>query len=159
KGMKRWRQAFAVWAMGAALSGICAETPEPALPRPGAIIVADVTGEVTVTYGELKKPVKVDDRLRSDALLATGRRSFLRLVLSNGAVLQLGAGSELEFEEFGQATFGGSPKFEELREEPSISRTRIRLTRGDIIVEVKTLKVARGSSFTLGLPAGLLRVD
>jgi hypothetical protein len=101
--------------------------------------------------------VKNDDRLRVGSTVVTGRRSLVTLLLSNGVTLQIGSDSELEIEEFGQATMPGTLKIAELKEEPTVSRTRLRLWRGDVTVEVKRLNTSRGSSFALSMPAGTVR--
>ena len=49
-------------------------------------------------------------------------------------------------------------KFAELTAEPTLSRTRLRLVRGDATIEVKPLKVVRGSSLLISLPAGTVRL-
>jgi hypothetical protein len=144
--------------IGAPFTGNCADKSDAILQRPGAIVVADVTGQVTASFGDQKKNVKTDERLRVDSTVTTGRRSAVTLRLSNGAALQLGSESEIEFEEFGQDPFSGSAKFAEMKEEPSISRTRLRLARGDVSVDVKPLKTSRGSSFTFSFVAGTLRI-
>lgn len=134
-----------------------AQPPEPSLPRPGAVLVLEVTGEAAEVTGEARRPVKADDRVRVGSTITTGRRSLATIALSNGAVLRLGSESELEVEEFGQATVPGSLKFIDIKEEPTISRTRLRLVRGDVTVDVKRLSVARGSSFLLSMLAGTAR--
>lgn len=152
----RWPALVAVVAVGAVSSA--ADAPEAALPRPGAILVVEVTGDVQATFGDQRRAVQVDERLRVDAVVTTGRRATVKLQLSNGAMVQLGSESEIEFEEFGQAALYGTVKLAELKEEPSISRTRIRLIRGEVGADVKPLKVARGSSFTCDVVAGTLRI-
>jgi hypothetical protein len=147
-----------VVAASATLAGISADALDAALQRPGAIVVADVSGDVTASYGDQRKNVKLDERLRVDATLTSGRRSMVKLALSNGASVQLGSESEIEFEEFGQLAYSGNPKFAEMKEEPSISRTRLRLARGEVAVDVKPLKISRGSSFTFTFVAGTLRL-
>jgi hypothetical protein len=136
-----------------------AQSPEPSLPRPGAILIADVTGQVSAGVGDERKPVKAEDRVRVGSTIATGRKSIATIMLSNGAILNLGAESELEIEEFGQATVSGSLRIPELKEEPTISRTRIRLVRGGVAVQVKPLKVSRGSSFHFSMLPGTLRIS
>lgn len=153
---RRWIGAWLAVGIGAA--GLEAQVPDPLLPRPGAIVVTEVTGQVTALAGEQRKAVKPDERLRIGSTLTTGSRSFATVLLSNGARLQIGSEAEVEFEEFGQAPISSSVKIAELKEEPTISRTRLRLVRGDVTVEVKPLKVARGSSFQLALPAGTVRL-
>jgi hypothetical protein len=144
-----WLGAGMVWA---------AEVPEPELPRPGALVVTEITGEAFASAGDQpRKALKPEDRLRIGSTIATGRRSLATLTLSNGATLQLGSESEVEVEEFGQAPYYGREKPNEMKEEPTISRTRLRLISGDVTIAVKPLKVNRGSSFSLVVPAGLLR--
>jgi hypothetical protein len=152
----RWLAGFVVVVGGGLVAS--AQISEPALPRPGAVMVTDVTGEVAAGTGDQRKAIKPDDRLRIGSTITTGRRSLATIVLSNGATLRIGSESELEVEEFGQAPISGSVKFNELKEEPTISRTRLRLARGDVTVEVKPLKLARGSSFMLTMIAGTVRL-
>lgn len=135
-----------------------AEVAEPVLPRPGAVLVVDVMGEATASTSDQRKAIKADDRLRVGSTITTRRLSLATLILSNGATLRIGSDSEVEIEEFGQATLSGSPKYAEMKAEPTISRTRLRLLRGDVIVDVKPLNVERGSSFLLTTAAGVLRI-
>ena len=151
------RARYAIVGMAALLAGGRAQPPEPSLPRPGSVLVTSVLGEATAGAGDQNRALKGDERVRIGSVIATGRRSLVTLSLSNGATLQLGAESELEIEEFGQATVPSSVKLAELKEEPTISRTRLRLMRGDVIVEVKPLKLSRGSSFVLSTVAGDVR--
>jgi len=139
-------------------AGLMAQVPDLVLPRPGAIVVAELTGEVSVAAGGQRRVPKVDERVRVGSTLSTGRRALLTVALSNGASVQLGAESEVEVEEFGQAPVPTSVKVAELREEPTLSRTRLNLLRGDVTLEVKPLKVSRGSSFHLTMAAGVVRV-
>ena len=142
----------------ALVAGLRAQTPEPNLPRPGTIIVTEVTGTAAALNGDQRKPLKLDDRLRVGATIATDRRSMATLLFSNGASVQLGSETELEVEEFGQAPVSGSLKYAELKEEPTISRTRLRLGQGSVRGTIKPLKAARGSTFTLALITGTLRI-
>lgn len=135
-----------------------AQVPEPELPRPGSVTVASVVGQATIVTGEQRKPLAAEDRLRVGSNVITGRRSQLTLVFSNGVQLDLRPESEVEIEEFGQATVTSSVKPAELKEEPTVSRTRLRLVRGEVGVVVKPLNAARGSSFIMTLPAGALRL-
>lgn len=153
------RRLFLLMVMCFASRAIAADAPDSAFQKPGAIIAADITGEVTATFGNQRKAVKPDERLRVDATVTSGRRSAAKLILSNGALVQLGPESELEFEEFGQQAYLGNPKFAEMKEEPSISRTRIRLALGEVNLDIKPLKIVRGSSFTFSFVAGTLRIS
>ena len=156
EGLSLFRRAFAT-VIALAASGGVAQDIQLDLPRPGAVVIADVTGEA-YTLGEAqRKTLKADDRVRVGAVVATGRRSMLTLHLSNGAAVRLGSETELEIEEFGQQPSMSAPKFADLKTEPTLSRTRLKLVKGDIAVEVKPLRVARGSSFHVVTPAGAVR--
>ncbi|MBL9201414.1 MAG: FecR domain-containing protein [Opitutaceae bacterium] len=148
-----WAPVLAV----ALATAAAAQDPELDLPRPGAISVAELTGEAFVPAEGGRKPLKAEDRVRVGATVATGRRSMVTLHFSNGASVRLGADTELEIEEFGQAPATNAIKFAELKAEPTLSRTRLRLVKGDLAIEVRPLKVARGSSFIVTTPAGALR--
>jgi hypothetical protein len=153
---------FVRWLCSVLLGGavgclLHAQDTELSLPRPGAVLVLDLIGEATAIAGEQQKPVQVDQRLRVGSTIVTERMSLVTLILSNGATLRIGSESELEVEEFGQATALGLPKYVELKEEPTVSRTRLRLVRGDVLVDLKPLNAARGSSFLLSMLAGTVR--
>jgi hypothetical protein len=107
--------------------------------------------------GDQRRPLKQEERVRVGSTIETDRKSLVTLILSNGAMLRIGSEAELELEEFGQATIPGSIKFAELKAEPTVSRTRLRLGRGDVTVDVKPLSASRGSSFMLTMVAGTVR--
>lgn len=111
-----------------------------------------------MTVGGQRRLAKVDERVRVESLVASGRKSLASLAFSNGALLELSPESEIEVEELLQAPFSGNAKPELMKEEPSVSRTRIRLIRGEVRVTVKPLQVSRGSVFLLTTPAGNARI-
>lgn len=156
EGLSLFRRALAT-VLALAASGGVAQDTQLDVPRPGAVVVADVTGEAFIIGEAQRKTLKTDDRVRVGAVVATGRRSMLTLHLSNGASVRLGSDTELEIEEFGQQPSTSAPKFADLKTEPTLSRTRLKLVKGDIAVEVKPLRVARGSSFHVMTPAGTAR--
>lgn len=126
--------------------------------RPGTLMVMEVVGEgVAVSEGK-EKPLKVEDRLRAEVSFRAGRRSAITVEFSNGTLLRVGADSEVVVEEFWQQPHSQSGKMAEWKEEPSPSQTRLRLARGDVTLNIKPLKVARGSSFTIESTAGALRI-
>ncbi len=129
-----------------------------ALTRPGLIVITSISGEAATAIAGQRRPAKVNDRVRVDMVLSTGRKSLAALSFSNGVALELGPDSELEVEELLQAPFTGNPKPELMKEEPSVSRTRVRLVRGDLRLVVKRLKVSAGSAFVVAVPAGNARV-
>ena len=105
------------------------------------------------------KPAKAEERVRVDSRLATGRRSLATLAFSNGAILELGPDSEVEVEELLQAPFTTALKPAEWKAEPGVSRTRLRVIRGEARVTVKRLLTARGSAFVIVTPAGAASVE
>ena len=58
----RWFAGFLMVLGGTAMAR--AQVPEPSLPRPGAVVVAEVMGEVQAGADDQRKAVKPDDRLR-----------------------------------------------------------------------------------------------
>lgn len=151
----RW---FALCLLAMAMATISRAQVAPTFSRPGSMIVVDVVGEPTVVVGGEEKPLKLEDRLRAELTFKTTRRSTVAVEFSNGALLKLGSDSEVAVEEFYQQPHSQPGKVAEWKEEPSPSRTLLRLVRGDLTVNVKPLKLARGSSFTLELIAGTLRI-
>ncbi len=140
------------------LAGLPAQVPDVVLTRPGQIAVTAITGEVTLTVAGQSRLAKLNDRVRVDERVATGRKSLGSLTFSNGAVVELGPESEIEVEELLQAPFPYGQKPETMKAEPSVSRTQIRLRRGEVRLAVKPLKAAQGSAFVVVLPAGKARV-
>jgi hypothetical protein len=154
---RAWRWAAGLAAVAATAVLGAADVPEPALPRPGAVVVLDLIGDAVAVAGEQRRTIKAEERLRVGSTILTERMSLVTLILSNGATLRIGSESELEVEEFGQATIPGGLKFAELKMEPTVSRTRLRLERGDVMVDLKPLNASRGSTFVLSLLAGTVR--
>lgn len=140
-------------------TGLRAQVPDVVITRPGQAAIASISGEVAVTAAGQRHAAKLEERVRVDGVVTTGRKSLVTLAFSNGAVVELGPEAELEIEELLQAPFTGNPKPEAMKEEPSVSRTRIRLVRGDLRLTVKPLKAARGSMFVVAMPAGNVRVE
>lgn len=132
---------------------------EAVLTRPGQLTVTSVTGDLAVRVGGVVKPAKAEERVRVDSRLINGRRSLAMLTFSNGAVLELGPDSEVEVEELLQAPFSSALKPADWKAEPSVSRTRLRLIRGEAKVTVKRLLAARGSVFAVATPAGVATID
>lgn len=126
--------------------------------RPGSFAPVEFTGEVTVVSGNESRPLDLKDRLRGEATLRTGPRSTARFELSNGTELQLGSESELTVVEYWQQPHLLPGKVAEMPQEPSPSRTVLRLVSGDVRIHVRPLLVARGSSLSLELLAGTARV-
>lgn len=120
--------------------------------------VTAFSGDASVVAAGQRKPAKVDERVRADAGYLTARRSALTVEFENGSVLKLGSNSEVAVDEFWQQPHSQAGKAAEWKEEPSASRTKLRLVRGDLSLTVLPLKTQRGSSCTLELIAGNITI-
>lgn len=146
-----------VWGIAALAS--TATLAAQSFTRPGAVFATEIVGTATVTANGTTKPLAADVRVRAESSVATGRASTLKLELSNGTTLSLGTESEVVIEEFWQDPHSMPGKPADWKEEPSPSRTFLRLVRGDMTIAVKRLRTARGSSFSIGLPAGTVQIS
>ena len=128
-----------------------ADAPMP----PGLVLVAKVTGEVMMTVnGSAPVRLNVDDKIAQSAKINTGPTGSVVLVFANGAQTQISHDSELVLEEFLQDPFGSTVKVAEMTAEPSVSRTKLSLNRGELVGNVKKLNHDRGSKFTVQTPVG-----
>lgn len=122
-------------------------------------MVKETIGSVqTVKEGSSTAALK-DQTLRAEVTFKTGRRSSTTLEFSNGSTLQVGVDSEMSVEEYWQLPHSQAGNMADWKEEPSASRATLKLVGGDLSGTIKSLKVARGSSFTVELAAGTLRID
>ncbi len=147
-------------AVGVAIAvviGLAAQAPT--FTRPGTVTVLDLTGNVLVGSGAEEHALKVDERVRAETTLKTASRSAVTFEFSNGLMLQMGSSSEVVLAEFWQQPHSQSAKLVDMKQEPSPSRTLLRLVAGDATVTLKPLLVARGSTFHLECVAGTLRAN
>lgn len=146
---------------GAALIAIVVVTglvaQAPTFTRPGTVSAIDLTGSVLVGSGADERPLKADELIRAETSLKTGARSAATLGFSNGLILQMGSRSEVLLAEFWQQPHSQAGKLVDMKQEPSPSRTLLRLVEGDATVTLKPLLVARGSTFHLECVAGTVR--
>jgi len=125
--------------------------------NPGTIFAKRVRG--TVTYqnnGEttLPAPVVENMALAENTTLTTAADSSVVLVFSNGATLNLGSDTVLNIQEYKQDPFAFDFSPGDALEEPSVSVTRLTLTRGELVGKVATLHHDQGSEFTINTPVG-----
>ena len=151
---QRWLVAWAAVMVGSALAA-----QAPTFTRPGAFAVVDFEGDAVLVADGEERALKIDERLRAEVTFKTARLSNAIIEFSNGATLRVGSRSEVEVDEYWQQPHLQSTKVADMKEEPSPSRTLIRLVSGDLGVTVKPLLVARGSTFHLELVAGTLRIN
>ena len=123
----------------------------------GRIIAVKVVGTVTVTdVRDPMRPHKLVERgeVTSSQIINTGDDSRVLLVFSNGATVSLGAKSRLAVDEFLQDPFTQPVKVSELVAEPTTSSTKLNLIRGEMLSNVKHLRLEKGSSFSVQTPVG-----
>ncbi len=122
----------------------------------GRIVAAKVTGTVTArnTVDGTQRALATNDPLSQNHEITTGAGASVVLVFSNGASLNLGADSTLSIDEFLQDPFATEISVAELTEEPTTSTTKVNLTRGELVGNVKRLKHGEGSTFTVNTPVG-----
>ena len=111
-----------------------------------------VEDNVSKTREEKLEEVKITE---NNTVVTTGPASRVILVFSNGATINLAADSILNIEQFQQDPFGGEYSIKDATEEPNAkSITKLRLTRGELVGNVKKLRSNLGSQFEVSTPAG-----
>jgi hypothetical protein len=130
-----------------------------AIDSKGAIIIASMEGQVTVTNNEsgldlASDQIKVGGLLFDGHTVKTGTGSKIVLLFSSGTITTLKEGSVLNIKKFAQKSFDPKTagKLSARKDEPSPSETVIDLSLGDMVVDVKKLK--KESSFNIDSPVG-----
>ena len=124
----------------------------------GAIIIASLEGQVTVTNNETQaqlpaSQVKAGGLLFDGHTIKTGPSSKIILLLSNGTVSTIKSDSALNIKKFTQEKFDpGKKKLSDMKGEPSSSQTVMDLELGDMVFDVK--KLDKRSSFNIESPVG-----
>jgi hypothetical protein len=132
-----------------------AAAPAAAVQPPGQIIAAKVTGKVTMTIGAAAPTaLNNNDAVPEHAVVTTDPDASVVLVFSNGATTQLGSDTILSIDQFLQDPFSAQIKVADLDAEPTTSKTKLRLTRGELVGNVKHLNHTNGSTFTIETPVG-----
>ena len=130
-----------------------------AIDSKGAIIIASMEGQVTVTNNEsgldlASDRIKVGGLLFDGHTVKTGTGSKIVLLFSSGTITTLKEDSVLNIKKFAQKSFDPKTagKLSARKDEPSPSETVIDLSLGDMVVDVKKLK--KESSFNIDSPVG-----
>ena len=130
-----------------------------AIDSKGAIIIASMEGQITVTNNEsgidlASDRIKVGGLLFDGHTVKTGTGSKIVLLFSSGTITTLKEGSVLNIKKFVQQNFDPkiAGKLSARKDEPSPSETVIDLSLGDMVVDVKKLK--KESSFNIDSPVG-----
>ena len=126
-------------------------------PSSGYITVMRVTGEAYVfqTGDTLRFALRVGSLVSAGQQIVTGPKANVMLAFSNGATVTIGENAIVAVDEFTQTPFSEMFKMAEATKEPSISKTRLNLVRGEILSNVKKLNTAEGSSFEVKTPIGV----
>ena len=148
--------AFLCWS--SAFAQTPAPGPAPASMVVGAIKAANVRGTVTKVnlIDKSESPLRNGEVLIQDNAVLTGPGdSSVVLVFANGSTVRVGNESRLEIKEFLMDPLEADvPSVAALTNEPTRSRTNLRLEFGEMVGNVKTLNRAAGSSFSVSTPAG-----
>lgn len=120
----------------------------------GQIKAAKVTGTVTATKAGTTITLQNGSELTQGYVVNTAKDASVVLVFSNGATLNLAQDSSLAIDEFLQDPFAEEVAVAKLTAEPSTSTTRLNLSRGELVGNVKKLNYEKGSTFNIQTPVG-----
>lgn len=124
-------------------------------PQPlGQIKAVRVIGDVKVVRGADKATIAIkdNDALTQGDTIITAKNASVVLVFSNGSTVNLAEDSQLAIDQFLQDPFGQEIKVADLTAEPTTSHTKLNLTYGELVGNVKKLK--GDSSFIVQTPVG-----
>jgi len=150
KKLFSWFLAF-TFAAFAAFAVSAQENPGRAA---GVIKVAKVTGQVTAIKDGNTITLQVGSEISQGYVVNTGNDSSVVLAFSNGATINLAQDSSLSIDEFLQDPFGDEVSFSSMTSEPSVSTTKLNLSRGELVGNVKKLNADAGSTFSVQTPVG-----
>ncbi|MCC6415227.1 MAG: FecR domain-containing protein, partial [Opitutaceae bacterium] len=127
---------------------------EAAARAPGVIKVAKVTGEVTAVKDGKTITLATGAEIAQGYVVNTAHNASAVLAFSNGATINLAQDSSLSIDEFLQDPFADEVSLASMTAEPSVSTTKLNLSRGELVGNVKKLNADAGSSFTVQTPVG-----
>lgn len=133
---------------------LCSPAEAQTASLPGQIKAVKVTGTVTATKDGNTITVQSGSDLGQGYVVNTGKNSSVVLVFSNGATLNLAQETSLAIDEFTQDPFAEEVAVSKMTAEPSTSRTKLNLSRGELVGNVKKLNYDAGSSFNIQTPVG-----
>jgi len=142
------------------MTALRAQTPSPApatlgdITAPGQIVAKKVTGNVTILVNGVVATLHENDAVTERSVVTTAPDSSVVLVFSNGATTQLGADTSLDIEQFVQDPFSNAINAGALTAEPTRSKTKLRLSKGELVGHVAHLHHEQGSEFTVSTPVG-----
>lgn len=156
--LRRWVLLCALVFVGVSHAAVQIGGAAPASMVVGVIKAANVRGDVRKVglSDRSESTLRNGDTLRQDqAVVTRGAGSSVVLVFANGATVRVGSDSRLEIREFLMDPLQADmASVAALVNEPTTSRTDLRLEFGEMVGNVKTLNRAAGSTFSVGTPAG-----
>ena len=138
----------------ASFGSVSASGQQESVRPPGAIKVAKVTGSVTATKDGDTITLESGSELTQGYVVNTANDSSVVLVFSNGASVNLAHDSSLSIDEFLQDPFAEEISLASMTAEPTVSTTKLHLSRGELVGNVKKLNADAGSTFTVNTPVG-----
>jgi hypothetical protein len=146
----------ALFAIGLSLHAVAqsnAGTTQPT--KPGAIKVGKVSGTVRCLSADAQaRELKAGDTVVETDTVTTDKGALVVLVFANGSSVKLGSDTVLKIEEFKMDPLDEDVVVAKLEREPSTSRTKLLMTRGELVGDVKHLNYDKGSSFNITTPVG-----
>ena len=118
----------------------------------GQVKAAKVEGEVTKVVNGQPVAIKVGDSLHETDVIATGKNSSVVLVFENGSSIKLGADSRLAIDEFKIDPLAPGTSMAGLTAEPTVSKTALNLSYGELVGDVK--KLNKSSTYSIKTPVG-----
>jgi hypothetical protein len=160
--MRIFRRSFLIMVVSV-LACFSAKAQTPAPPAPASMVAGVI--KASNVRGDVKKvnltdktevPLRNGDTLQQNhAVVTAGGQSSVVLVFANGSTVRVGHDSRLEISEFLMDPLQADiSNVAALTNEPTTSRTNLRLEFGEMVGNVKTLNRAAGSSFSVSTPAG-----
>lgn len=145
-----------MWVLFFGLSVVTASSVFAQATQAGQIVFARVTGDVTYSDKVTKVVTKAENSkaIGQGNTVITGKGGSVVLVFSNGATINLKDDSVLDIEQYLQDPFAGNFSPATATDEPTVSNTKLNLTRGELVGNVKKLKATQGSSFSVQTPVG-----
>lgn len=146
----------ALFAIGLSLHAVAQSGAGTAtLAKPGAIKVGKVDGAVyRLTADGQSLQLKVGDTVIETDTVSTDKGALVVLVFANGASIKLGSDTQLKIEEFKMDPLDEDVVVAKLEREPSASKTKLMMTKGELVGDVKHLNYDKGSTFNISTPVG-----
>lgn len=137
-------------AMGLAISGV------RAAEKPGKVQIIKATGDVVAVRQSDHKsaPAKTGDIVQEGSTIKTGKNSTAVLLFGNGSAITVQSESAFSVDMFQQDPFDpANTNYKDLQAEPSKSKTKVTISSGEIVGDMR--KLNKGSSWEFNTPLGV----